>query len=199
MVQSMTQDGGPAGGSSGQRVLLGHIIGAHGIRGAVLVRSYTADPEAIADYGPLEDEGGSKRYELAVEGVTAKGLICRVRGVGDRTQAEKLKGVALHVARDRLPPPDEGEYYYADLVGLAAVTDAGAALGKVVAVVNYGAGDILEVRAGAESRTALFPMTEAVVLRVDVVGGTIVIAPPEEVDAGDRDAAQSNEAEGDGE
>jgi 16S rRNA processing protein RimM len=192
----MTKDGGSSAGKSGQRVLLGHIVGAHGIRGAVLVRSYTAEPEAIADYGPLEDAEGSKRYELAVDGVTAKGVICRVGGVSDRTQAEKLKGVALHVARDRLPPANDGEYYHADLIGLAAVTDAGLALGTVIAVQNYGAGDILEVRAEGGSRTALYPMTEAVVRRVDLAGRYIVLAPPDEVDAGDEGAGEPDNSDG---
>ena len=184
MTQSRTDEK-----NSGQRVLLGHIAGAHGIRGAVLVRSYTAEPEAIGDYGPLENEDGTAHFTLSVEGATAKGLICRVDGVQDRTQAEKLKNVALYVARDRLPPPEEGEYYHADLIGLAAVTEAGDALGTVIAVPNYGAGDILEVRTEGVARTALYPMTEAVVRRVDVAGGVIVLSPPEEVDAGDQDAA----------
>jgi 16S rRNA processing protein RimM len=190
----MTQDGSGKS-DAGQRVLLGHIVGAHGIRGAVLVRTYTAEPEAIADYGPLANEAGTATYVLSVEGATAKGVICRVAGVADRTQAEKLKGVALYVARDRLPPADEGEYYHVDLIGLSAVTDAGAALGTVVSVVNYGAGDILEVRPDGASRTVLYPMLEGVVVGVDVAGGVIVLAPPEEVDAGDKDAAGEAEAD----
>lgn len=170
-------------------VLLGHIVGAHGIRGAVLVKSYTAEPEAIADYGALEDEAGAVRYTLSVEGATAKGLICRVAGVADRTQAEALKGTGLYVPRDRLPPAEDGSYYHADLVGLSAVGEDGAALGTVAAVANYGAGDILEVRAAGEKRTALYPMTEAVVRRVDLDAGLIVLVPPDEVDAGDQAAA----------
>lgn len=188
----MTQDDS-AGSRNERRVLLGHIAGAHGIRGAVLVRSYTAEPEAIADYGPLQSEAADASFVLAVEGATAKGVICRVEGVGDRTQAEALKGVALYVARDRLPPPDEGEYYHADLIGLAAVTEEGRALGTVVAVPNYGAGDILEVRPEGEKRTVLFPMTAAVVRRVDLAGGVIVLAPPEEVDAGDEGATEADD------
>ncbi len=180
----------------GRRVLLGHIVGAHGIRGAVLVRSYTADPEGIADYGPLANEAGDAEFVLAVEGGTAKGVICRVEGVRDRTQAEKLKGVALYVDRERLPPPEDGEYYHADLVGLRAVTEEGAALGTVVAVLNYGAGDILEVRADGEKRTVLYPMLEDVVVRVDVAAGVIVLSPPAEVDAGDQAAAGDEDGEG---
>jgi 16S rRNA processing protein RimM len=189
----MTQ-GGSDGTGRGRRVLLGHIVGAHGIKGAVLVRSYTAEPEAIAGYGPLEDEAGRARYTLRVEGATAKGLVCRVEGVADRTRAEALKGVALHVPRERLPPAEEGTYYHADLVGLTAVSEAGETLGKVVAVLNYGAGDILEVRPEGSGRTALYPMTEAVVRRVDLDGGVIVLAPPEEVDAGDEGADVEDEA-----
>ena len=184
----MTDDNRPGEGGASRRVLLGHILGAHGIRGAVLVRSYTAEPGAIADYGALEDEAGAASFTLAVEGTTAKGLICRVDGVNDRNGAERLKGAALYVPRDRLPPAEDGEYYYADLVGLAAVTEAGAELGKVVAVLNYGAGDILEVRRDGAKRTDLYPMTEAVVVRVDIAGGVVVIAPPEEVEAGGEEA-----------
>jgi 16S rRNA processing protein RimM len=177
---TQTQDG--RGGTEGERrVLLGHIAGAHGIRGAVRVMSYTAAPEAIAGYGPLEDEAGHCRYVLSVEGATAKGLICRVEGVDDRTEAEALKGVALYVPRDRLPPPGAGEYYHADLIGLQVATEAGAPLGTVIAVLNYGAGDILEVRPAGETRTVLYPMTEAVVQDVDLAKGVIVLAPPEDV------------------
>jgi 16S rRNA processing protein RimM len=189
----MTHDGSDE--SAGQRrVLLGHIAGAHGIRGAVLVRSYTAEPAAIAGYGALETEDGSARYVLSVEGATAKGLICRIAGVGDRTAAEALKGLALYVARDRLPPADAGEYYHADLIGLAVVSDAGVPLGAVVAVLNYGAGDILEVRPPGAKRTELYPMTDAVVRSVDLAQGRIVLAPPDEVDAGDPAAAESDDA-----
>lgn len=185
----MTQDD-----SSKRRVLLGHIAGAHGIRGAVLVRSYTGEPEAIANYGPLESESGEARFTLVIEGATAKGLICRVEGVSDRTRAEALKGVALYVSRDQLPPADEGEYYHADLIGLQVVTEAGAPLGTVVAVPNYGAGDILEVRPDGATRTLLYPMSEDVVRSVDLAGGVIVLAPPAELDAGDQDAAEPDES-----
>jgi len=186
----MTEDGGSQGSKSGRRVLLGHVVGAHGIKGAVLIRSYTGEPEAIADYGPLEDEAGSAHFTLSIEGATAKGLICRIAGVADRTQAEKLKGTALYVPRDRLPPADEGEYYHADLIGLAVQTDAGAALGTVVAVANYGAGDILEVGTEGSGRTVLYPMTGDVVVSVDLAGGVIVLAPPGEVDVGDEHASE---------
>lgn len=172
-----------------RRVLLGHIAGAHGIRGAVLVKSYTAEPEAIGDYGDLSDEAGRRSFSLTVDGATAKGVICRVDGVSDRTQAEALKGMGLFVDRDRLPPAEAGEFYHADLIGLAVVSEDGGGLGRVLRVANYGAGDILEVEVPGEKRTALYPMTEAVVRRVDLAQGAIVLTPPEEVDAGDQAAA----------
>lgn len=176
-----------------RRVLLGHIVGAHGVKGAVLVRSYTGDPEAIASYGTLEDEGGRARFELEVDGATGKGLICRVTGVGNRTQAEALKGAALYVARDKLPVPGEGEYYHVDLVGLDAVTEETKPLGRVVGVLNFGGGDILEVRPEGAARTELYPMMEAVVRRIDFDQGVIVLTPPDEVDAGDRAGAETDE------
>jgi 16S rRNA processing protein RimM len=168
-----------------RRVLLGHVAGAHGIRGAVLIKSYTGEPSAIADYGPLSDESGLRTFEISVEGGTAKGLICRIDGVSDRTQAEALKGTALYVERARLPPTEAGEYYHTDLIGLAVVTDAGAALGTVIAVQNFGAGDLLEVKPDSARGSVLYAMTEDVVRDVDLVRGVIVLAPPEEVDAGD--------------
>jgi len=188
----MAEDGSQAG-KAGRRVLLGHIAGAHGIRGAVLVRSYTAEPATIAAYGPLERERGGQPLTLVVEGATAKGLICRIEGVGDRNGAEALKGEALYVRRERLPPPEEGEYYHDDLVGLSAVTEAGEMLGTVVAVANYGAGDILEVRPDGAARTELYPMIGEVVRAVDLARGVVVLAPPVEVDAGDEGAAEADD------
>jgi 16S rRNA processing protein RimM len=189
-------DAGSQTGKVGRRVLLGHIVGAHGIRGAVLVRSYTAEPGAIAAYGPLERASGGQPLTLVVEGATAKGLICRVAGVDDRNGAEALKGEGLYVARERLPPAEDGEYYYADLIGLAAVTEAGDALGIVVAVANHGAGDILEVRPGDAPRTDLYPMIEDVVRDVNLARGVIVLAPPSELDAGDEGEGAGIEDDG---
>ena len=123
-----------------RRVLLGHISAAHGLRGEVLVKTYTGEPRDIAAYGPLTDETGAHRLELKVVRVTDKGVIARVAGVGDRTAAERIKGVKLYVGRDRLPVAAEGEYYHADLIGLDAVSEAGERIGHVVAVQNFGAG-----------------------------------------------------------
>jgi len=179
---------------SKRRVLLGHIAGAHGVKGAVVVKSYTAEPEAIAGYGPLSDAQGETRFWISIEGATAKGLICRVEGIEDRTRAEALKGVALYVDRERLPPAEAGEYYHADLIGLAVLDEAGRALGSVVAVQNFGAGDLLEVRPAGARTTVLYPMIEDVVRRIDVAGGVIVLSPPDDVDAGDADSGAEDDA-----
>jgi 16S rRNA processing protein RimM len=166
-----------------RRVLLGHIAGAHGIRGAVLIKSYTDAPEDIDAYGPLQDEEGVRSFELESESVTPKGVIARIAGVDDRTAAEKLKGVALYVLRERLPEAEEGEYYHADLIGLDAVDPEGKAIGHVLQVHNFGAGDLLELRLSGQIRTEFVPMTEDVVREVDLAGGRIVIAMPESVEA----------------
>lgn len=178
------------------RVLLGEISGAHGIRGEVIVRSYTADPAGIAAYGPLADERGTAHYTLSVKRVTSKGVIATVGGIADRTAAERLRGIKLYVDRDRLPETPAGEYYHADLIGLSAVSSAGEPIGEVIAVANYGAGDILEVKLAGSAKTELLPMIESVVQEVDVAAGRIVIAMPETIVAGDeKDAAEGDDAE----
>ncbi len=160
------------------RVLLGQIAGAHGIRGEVVIKSYAAAPEDIGAYGPLGDEAGSRQFEIRIVRVTAKGVIARIKGIETRTAAEALKGVKLYVTRERLPEPPAGEYYHADLVGLAVVNPEGAVLGEAIAVLNFGAGDLLEIRSGGSDQTALVPMTSDFVREVDVKAGRIVLVLP---------------------
>ncbi len=162
------------------RVLLGEITGAHGVRGLVVIRSYAAEPADVAAYGPLVDEAGLRPLTIAVERVTPKGVIGRVEGVEDRTAAEKLKGRKLYVSRAQLPEAAEGEFYHADLVGLAAFDELGAAIGEVAAVVNYGASDILEIRRDGTRATELVPFTEAFVRGVDLDQRRIVLSMPVE-------------------
>lgn len=163
-------------------VLLGQIGAAHGIRGDVSVRTFTANPEAIADYGPLVDATGTKSYTLKIVRNTPKGLIAHIAGVDDRTSAEQLTGTDLYVARSKLPPTDDTEYYHADLIGLTARTRDGAPLGIVTAVHNFGAGDILEIRdraGGKESADDLLvPFTNDAVPTVDIAAGFLIIEPP---------------------
>lgn len=160
------------------RILLGHISGAHGIRGEVLIKSYAAAPDDIGAYGPLSDDAGMRTYELTVRRVTPKGVIARVAGVGDRTGAEALKGTRLYIERSRLPAPDDGEFYHADLIGLDAVTPAGDPLGEIVSVANYGAGDLLEIKLAGEPRTEFVPFTDACVPDVDLTRRRVVVVPP---------------------
>ena len=160
-----------------EKILLGQILGAHGIRGEVAIRSFTEDADGIADYGPLTDQFG-KRHEIAGLRVTPKGIVARLVGITDRTAAEKLRGVELYVDRTVLPEPDEDEFYVEDLVGLAAYAPDGARIGDVVAIQNYGAGDLVEVRAEGQRATELIPFTKAAVPAVDMAAGRITIVRP---------------------
>jgi len=170
-----------------RRILLGRIAAPHGIRGDVVIESYAGEPQAIAAYGPLESEDGTRKIEINVVRVTPKGVIAHVAGVDDRTSAESLKGLSLYVERARLPVAAEGEYYRADLIGLAAEDREGRKVGTVVAVENYGAGDILELRLEGRAKTELIPFSDAFVPVVDTAGGRVVVVLPEE-DAAEDDA-----------
>jgi 16S rRNA processing protein RimM len=163
-----------------ERICVAQIGGAHGIRGEVKLKSFTADPLAVKDYGVLESEDGAASF--AIEALRpAKGyLVARLRGVRDRNAAEQLTNLRLFVPRERLPPPASDEFYHADLIGLAAVTTEGTEVGTVVAVHNFGAGDILELRPPAGGTTIMLPFTDAFVPRIDIAGGRIVVEPPEE-------------------
>ena len=170
-----------AASSGHPHILLGHFGAAHGIRGEVVVKTLTADPADVVAYGPLHDAGRTRTFALTLLRVTPKGAICRVADVGDRTQAEALRGIDLYVDRDRLPAPAEEEFYHADLIGLAAETADGRAFGRIVAVQNFGAGDLLEIRPAAGGRDTVFlPFTRACVPLVDVAAGRVVVVPPAE-------------------
>jgi 16S rRNA processing protein RimM len=160
------------------RILLGRIADAHGIRGEVLIHSYADVPEDIGAYGPLCDAAGARSFEIESARPTAKGVVARLKGVDDRTAAEALKGTELYIDRDKLPAATEDEFYHADLIGLDATDAAGNVIGKIVAVQNFGAGDLLEIRLANSSRTELVPFTEAAVPSVDLDAGRVVVVPP---------------------
>ena len=164
--------------SGRDRILLGRIAGAHGIRGEVIIHAFTEPAENVAAYGPLSDEAGARVFEIQSARATAKGVVARLAGVTDRTTAEALKGIDLYVERDRLPAAAEGEYYHADLIGLAAVDGDGKRVGEIVAVQNYGAGDLLEIRLAGVLQTELVPFTDAYVPVVDVAARRVVVALP---------------------
>ena len=173
----------------GRRVLLGEVSGAHGIRGDVIVRSYAADPRDIAAYGALETAEGKVLPKLSVVRVTDRGVIARFAGITDRNAAETFKGTQLWIARDRFPAAADGEYYHADLIGLDAVAPDGGEIGHVIAVENFGAGDLLEIRLKDSKQTEYVPFTNAVVPEVDLTAGKLVVVMPEvlEEDAEDEE------------
>jgi 16S rRNA processing protein RimM len=161
------------------RLLLGVVVGAQGIRGEVKVKAFTAEPEALGDYGPLQDAGATKTFPLKVlrlsPGKAKDIVIARIKGVEDRNAAEALKGTELYVQRSALPQAGDGEFYHADLVGLTAMM-SGRVLGRVVAVHNYGAGDMLEVKTDS-GRSAMVPFTDDAVPDVDLAGGAVTVDP----------------------
>ena len=164
-------------------VRLGVFGAAQGVRGEIRVKSYTADPLAIAGYGPLTDGTGTRKFVIdVVRALKADMLVARIDGVATREAADALTGVELFARRSQLPPPAEGEYYHDDLTGLTAVSPAGEPLGRVIAVLNYGAGDILEIAAGADGETRLLPFCDAVAPQIDFDAGWIVIVEPNEID-----------------
>ncbi|MCB1484621.1 MAG: ribosome maturation factor RimM [Hyphomicrobiaceae bacterium] len=160
-------------------VLLGTIATAHGIRGEVMLRTYTGDPEAIADYGALSDKSGKRTFKIKSLRVTPKGVIARIEGVNDRNQAESLRGTDLYVLRAQLPATEEQEFYHADLIGLEARNADGEIVGEIVAVANFGAGDLLEVRKAGTKQTDYVAFTDANVPHIDVAAGYVVLVEPE--------------------
>ena len=159
-------------------VCLGVISGAHGVRGAVRIKTFTVEPEAIAAYGPVTDEAGARSFRLSLAGSARGQAIARIPGIADRDAAEALKGTKLYIARDALPETEsENEFYVSDLVGLPVEKADGASLGRVLAVHDFGAGEVLEV--GENSATSvMLPFTDAVVPVVDLSAGKLVVEPP---------------------
>ncbi len=160
-----------------KRICLGVITGAHGIQGAVRIKSFTSAAGDIGKFGPLSAADGARIFEVRLESVTPKGLIARIGGVDDRNQAEALKGTELYVARGALPDEDEDEYYYTDLIGLAAYGTDGNKLGVVKTMNNFGAGEVMEIELEAGG-SVMIPFTKSVVPEVDLAAARIVAAPP---------------------
>ena len=167
------------GGPGEERVCVGEISAPRGLRGDFCVRSFTADPRAVAGYGPLTTDRPGSSLRLRIVGEKKGALVVRADGIDDRTAAEALRGCRLYVARSALPRPGEDEYYYADLIGLRAMFDAddgGVPPGRVAAVHDHGAGPVLEIeRDGAPS--VLVPFSRTAVPDVDLAAGSLVIAP----------------------
>jgi len=162
------------------RICIAQIGAAHGVRGEMRLWPFTAEPMAVAEYGPLETEDGKRSFEFETIRPAKDHLVVRIAGVADREAAEALTNLRLYVPRERLPDTEDSDtYYHADLVGLTAVDREGAEIGTVVAVHNFGAGDILEMRPRSETKTVLLPFNDAVAPEIDLKAGRIVIVPPE--------------------
>ncbi len=161
------------------RICVGAITGAFGVRGEVRVKSFTAEPEAVGDYGPLSTEDGSQSFTLTITRPVKNGFAVRLSGVGTKEQADALKGTRLYAPRDALPALPDDEFYHTDLIGLAVVDTGGRDRGQVHAVHNHGASDLLEVREKGAKGTVLVPFTQEIVPTVDIIAGRIVVDPPE--------------------
>ncbi|HHS94030.1 MAG TPA: ribosome maturation factor RimM [Rhodobacterales bacterium] len=161
------------------RICVGAFAGAFGVTGEVRLKSFTADPEAIGDYGPFYDDAGRRQFDVTILRPIKNGFAVRVAGVGTKEEADKLQGVRLFADREALPGLPDDEFYHTDLIGLEVVDTGGARLGTVTAVHNHGAGDLLEITAPQLKTPALVPFTKAVVPTVDLATGRIVVDPPE--------------------
>jgi 16S rRNA processing protein RimM len=170
------------------RIRVARIGAAHGIRGEVKLWSFTEDPLAVAKYGPLETEDGARRFEIEAVRPAKDFLVARLKGVGDRDAASSLRNTDLFVPRGRLPPIDEADtFYHADLVGISAMSEDGAALGTVAAIHNFGAGDLIEIAPAAGGEPLLLPFNETTVPTIDLKAGRIVVVPPAEIEAKEED------------
>jgi 16S rRNA processing protein RimM len=170
------------------RIRVARIGAAHGIRGEVKLWSFTADPLAVTQYGPLQTEDGKRRFEIEAARPAKDFLVARLAGVTDRNAAEALRNTDLYVSRDRLPPIEEDDtFYHADLIGLAAVDESGTALGTITAIHNFGAGDLIEIAPAAGGEALLLPFNETTVPSVDLEAKRIVVVPPAVIEAKEDD------------
>ena len=162
------------------RVLLGHISTAHGIRGEVLIKPLTDEPADIAAYGPLSDEAGERQFEIASFRVTNKGVIARIAGITDRNAAEALRGTGLYIERNQLPEAEDDEIYHVDIIGMTATRGDGSVVGEVVAVQDFGAGELLEIRLAGKRRTEFVLFNDDFVPDIDVAAGRVTVVMPED-------------------
>lgn len=166
-----------ASASENDRVCVGAVIGARGLKGELRVKSFTADPDDLFAYGPVSDETGGRTFEGRISGHAKDHLLVFLRGVGDRNRADAMKGTRFYVERAALPAPDDDEFYHADLIGLTAELVDGTALGAVRGVLDVGGGASLEI--DGPDGLLMVPFTKAVAPVVDLAGGKVVIDPPD--------------------
>jgi 16S rRNA processing protein RimM len=161
------------------RILMGRIGAAHGIKGEVRITAFTQDPLAIADYDPLETDRNGVSISIAKARLAKNVVIATLKGISDRNDAEKLNGVSLYVSRDRLDEPDEDEFYYADLIGLEVRMADGSVLGTISAIENFGSDDLLDIKLTESGKSVYLPFTKAVVPELHIADGYVVAVPPQ--------------------
>lgn len=167
---------------SSERICIGAIAGAFGVTGEVRLKSFCSEPADIGSYGPLSSEDGSRQFRITLTRPVAGGFSARLAGVSTRDQAESLRGVSLFVDRTRLPSLPDDEFYHADLIGLEAYDTGGELVGKVLAVHNHGAGDIVEISSIRHKSAVLLPFTKAIVPNVDLAAGRMIVDLPEDIE-----------------
>ena len=160
-------------------ICVGAFAGAYGVNGEIRLKSFCADPEAIAGYSPLNDETGKRQFSISLSRSINNALVANVEGIKTKEAADALKGLRLFAARDQLPALPDDEYYHTDLIGLTVLDTGGNTLGKVQAVQNHGASDLLEIKPEGSSATILLPFTNEVIPTVDLTAGRIIADPPE--------------------
>lgn len=169
--------------SSSSRIAVGVFGAPHGVRGELRLKSYTGDPVAIADYAPLTDETGERRFRIkSIRSIKDDMVVVAIEGVSDRDKAAALTRTEIFVTRDQLPPPDEDEFYHADLIGLNAINGEGVVFGRVNALHNFGAGDLLEITIPQQRETVLVPFTKVNVPNIQFEKDTITVIVPESVE-----------------
>ena len=156
------------------KICLGAIVGVHGIRGEVKVKSFTENENNLTSYGLLSDESGNRKFELKIIGHSKELLRVKVKGIEDRNAAESLIGTGLYIERTKLPATEEEEFYHTDLIGLMVLDSQGNKVGVVNALYNFGAGDLIEIKT-IENRLEMLPFTKAFVPNINLKEGFIIV------------------------
>lgn len=179
--------------SQNNRICVGAIMGAFGVKGEVRLKSFCADPAAIGDYSPLYSKDGKDSYDLKITRAVKGGFAARIKTVRYKDQADALRGVTLFADRDKLPNLPDDEFYHADLIGLDVFDTGGEKLGRINAVHDHGAGDMLEITGKGIKGSVLLPFTQAAVPTVDLTTGRIIADPPLGTFADSDDAELDND------
>lgn len=173
--------------SSDPRVCVGAIAGSFGVKGEVRLKSFCAEPDAIDTYGPLTSEDGTSEWEVKVSRAIKNGFAARLSGVRSKEAADALRGTRLYAPREKLPDLPDDEYYHADLIGLSVFDTGGVQLGRIKAVLNHGAGDLLEIAVKGEKQPVLLPFTVANVPTIDLASGKVIADLPDGLLGGGND------------